>query len=414
MIQVEEAQRILLERCRQLPDEHVLALNAAGQVLREDVAGDVDSPPFDKALVDGYAVRAADATAGSVLQVVGTLVAGQVPEVPLAPRQALRIMTGAPLPPGADAVVMLERTQPVSPNEIRISQTDVAPGLNILAQGASMRRGDVVLKVGTVLRPLEIGLLAELGRTSVRVVRRPHVAILATGDELVEPDQAPGPGQIRNSNGTLLAALLENSGARVRLSAVAPDDPARLLPLVRSGLTSDLLLITGGVSTGDRDYIPSVLKDAGVQQLFHGVDLKPGKPIWCGVLEDGQRQCWVFGLPGNPVSCLVCFELFVRPVVDLLAGRGDRRADRLASARLAVAFEHQADRITYHPAVLDRPTGDVEDPFALRVYPVTWKGSADLRSLVAANALLILPRGAVRWEAGRQVNVYKFGFESSI
>ncbi|GIW93939.1 MAG: molybdopterin molybdenumtransferase MoeA [Pirellulaceae bacterium] len=400
MIEIEKAQQIVLEHARALPAEMVSLWAAAGRVLCDDVTSDSDSPPFDKALMDGYAVRAADAVAGAELDVAGSLTAGQVATCPLQPRQAVRIMTGAPVPTGADAVVMFEHTEAVGVDRVRIRQADVKVGQNILPKGASMKRGEMLLPAGRQLRPIDVGLLAEVGQTAVRVTRKPEVAILATGDELVEPEAIPQPGQIRNSNAAMLAALASTAGADARSLGIARDEPSELERLVRHGLASDVLLLTGGVSMGDRDYVPQVLERLAVRRLFHGVNVKPGKPIWCGLYEQEGRQCWVFGLPGNPVSSLVCFELFVRPALDMLCGRGDRRAERFGKARLAVPFEHRADRVTYYPATASFYDGQP------RVRPLNWKGSADLRTLADATALLVIPSGTICWPLGEEVGVY--------
>ena len=396
MLSVAEAQRIVLEHARPLrPATVPLDSSALGRVLAEDIASDLDMPPYDKALMDGYALRSTDLRDGrGELRVVEEITAGTTPRHPLGPGEASRIMTGAPIPDGADAVVMVERCT-LDGQRVSVEDRKVAPGLNLLRRAREMRRGEVVLRAGTGLRPQELGLLATVGRTSAKVHAQPTVAVLPTGDEIVEPDQTPGPGQIRNSNGPMLAAQASRGGGRAELLGVARDTRESLGEFITRGLHYDVLILSGGVSAGKLDLVPDVLEELGIRALFHKVAMKPGKPVLFGVRPrdgDGPPRL-VFGLPGNPVSSLVCFELFVRPAIRALMAL--EPGPRLVPAALAEDFAYRTDRPTYHPAKLHLgPAGCV-------VRPVAWFGSPDLRGIGAANAFVVLPEGEHVHKAGQ-------------
>jgi molybdopterin molybdotransferase len=390
MLAVSEAQAIVLQHAQPLPPETVpLTPAVLGLVLAEDVASDLDMPPYDKALMDGYAVRAADLPDGrGDLVIVEEVTAGRTPQRPVGPGQATRIMTGAPLPEGADAVIMVERTRSLD-GGVRIEDSPPKPGQNILTRGREMRRGETVLRAGAVLRPQEFGLLATVGRTAIRVQPGPRVAVLSTGDEVVEAPQVPGPGQIRNGNGPMLLAQVARAGGVPHYLGIARDRPESLRPRIAEGLQAPVLVLSGGVSAGQLDLVPGVLQELGVTAHFHKVAMKPGKPVFFGT----HGSTLVFGLPGNPVSSLVCFELFVRPALRRLRGHADA-GPRLVRASLAEDFAYRTDRPTYHPACLETDAG------AWRVRPVPWFGSPDLRGLLPANAFVLFPVGDHRHRAG--------------
>jgi molybdopterin molybdotransferase len=394
MLSVCEALEIVLSKCRPLPArDAALTADNLGLVLAEDVASDLDMPPFDKALMDGFAVRCADLSATSTLPVQGEVTAGQTAPA-LAAGQAIRIMTGAPVPAGADAVIRIEDTQPAGDNGVEIRVTPAKPGQFILSRGREMRHGDVVIRSGSVLRPQELGLLATVGRISVKVVPAPSVAVLATGDELVEASATPGPGQLRNSNGPMLTAQATRTGARTKYLGIGRDDIAALLALATDGLKSSILVLSGGVSMGTKDYVPGVLQELGVEPHFHQVAMKPGKPLFFGT----RGETLVFGLPGNPVSSFCGFELFVRPAIRKMAGHAAAESE-WQEAALDEEFTHGSDRPTYHPAWLENVAG------VNRVKAVPWFGSPDLRALTKANALLFLPVGKQTFPAGRTMSV---------
>ena len=407
MLTVAAARSAVLVHARPLPPETVpLTPSMLGAVLAEDVASDLDAPPYDKSMMDGYAVRTTDLSGGrGELTVIEEVMAGQNPRLAVGERQATRIMTGAPVPSGADAVVMVERTRTADDGRVHIDDPALQPGRNIVTRGREMRRGDTVLRAGAVLRPQEFGLLAAVGRTTAAVVPSPRVAVLPTGDELVEPAETPGPAQIRNSNGPMLLAQIARAGGRPHPLGVARDRLDSLRPLVAEGLDYDVLLLSGGVSAGKLDLTPDVLREAGVVAHFHKVEMKPGKPLFFGTRErpDGRPTTLVFGLPGNPVSTFVCFELFVRPALRRLRGLPDTD-EATVTAALAEDFDYRTDRPTYHPARLE--VGD--DGWRVRAVP--WFGSADLRGLLEMDALVVLPAGDHRHAAGTRLPVVRLAF----
>jgi molybdopterin molybdotransferase len=387
MLEVAAALEIVLGRAAPLPSEVVPLPRAAGRVLAEPVASDIDSPPYTKALMDGYAIRSADTGSGTTLTVIEEVAAGRMPTRVVGPGEATRIMTGAPIPDGADAVIPHEETETTG-RTVRLSRA-VKAGESILPRGREMRAGEVVVPAGTRLKPQAIGLLAAVGRTSVSVHRAPRLAILATGDELVEAADRPGPGQIRNSNGPMLSALASRAGAVVEYLGIAPDERDGLRRLVARGLDSaDAFVLAGGVSAGKFDLVPEVLKELGVTAHFHKIRLKPGKPLLFG----SRESTLVFGLPGNPVSSFVGFELFVRPALRKMMGDAIP-GPTFVPVPLAVPFAAKNDRPTYAPARLETTN-------AFRVRPGNWFGSADLRGLLTADALVSIPAGSVELAAG--------------
>lgn len=398
-ISVAEALSLVMRHAPVGGTETVPLAEACGRTLAENATSDVDSPPHDKSIVDGFAVRAADLVDGRAeLVVIEEIMAGMVPRREVETGQAARIMTGAPLPTGADAVVMLERTTThdnADLRRVRIDEPAFRTSQNIVRRGAVMRRGDAVLNLGRQLRPIEIGLLAEIGRSEISVFRRPVVAVLATGNELVPHGESPESGQIRNSNGPMLAAAVARAGGVARELPIGRDDPEHLRASILAGLEADMLLISGGVSAGDLDLAPGLLRELGVEEVFHKVQLKPGKPLWFGVRR-GQRDTQVFGLPGNPVSSLVCFLLFTRPAMSRFAGFPDT-APTFIAGKLAAPFSQRGPRATFAAA---QCTWTANGPV---VAPLSSKGSGDLRALADANALAHFPPGDREFAAGEAI-----------
>ena len=351
--------------------------------------------------MDGYAVVASDIVPGVELSILEEVTAGDVPTKPVTSGTATRIMTGAPIPEGADAVVMVERTELVGEDSttVRIDTDNSQPGQNIMPRGESVRCGDVVLRIGSMIRPIEMGVLAECGATEISAYPKPSVAILSTGNELVAAETRPKAGQIRNSNGPMLEALVQRAGNAAVNLGVGRDDRDELERLVRRGLDEDVLVLSGGVSAGVLDLVPEVLAANGVEQVFHKVHLKPGKPVWFGIRKDPEGDKLVFGLPGNPVGSLVCFELFVRPALAGLAGQEFSGIER-RTARLATHHSRYGDRPTYFPARLFDRDGQFQ------VEPLAWKGSADLRTLADANCLALFPPRDSEFDAGEAIEVY--------
>ena len=398
MLSVSEGQAEVRRHARPLPALSVpLTPGVLGRVLAEDVASDIDMPPYDKALMDGYAVRAQDLEGGrATLQVVEEISAGMVPERSVGAKQAARIMTGAPIPPGADSVVMIERSRMLDGEQVEIEDARFAVAQNVLERGREFRQGQVVLPKGTILRPQDLGLLAAVGRTRALLFPSPEVAILPTGDEVVEPSEKLGPGQIRNSNAVTLTALVERAGGTPCYLGIARDRIEHLGPLLQEGLRKSILVLAGGVSMGKRDLVPEALQAAGVQPHFHKVEMKPGKPIFFGT----RGTTLVFGLPGNPVSAFVCFELFVRPAIRLLRGEPDP-GPKITRAILTTEFNYRTDRPTFYPVVVSEEEG------RWLIRPLPWFGSADLKGLSGANGFACLERGDHHYAAGQVLPVLR-------
>jgi molybdopterin molybdotransferase len=377
MLEVADARRIVLDNVVLPPPvARPLGPDLLGLTLAGNAVSDLDMPPFDKAMMDGFALHAVDIAAGATLRIVGEVFAGHVPTKAVGLGEAMRIATGAGIPEGADAVVMVERTE-VDGDRVRIHEAP-QKGQNIQRRAVEMRRGEIVVPAGAWLRPEEIGLLAMTGHATVRVHPRPAVAVLSTGDEIVPVDLPPGSGQIRNSNGTMLLGQIARAGGAPQSLGIAADDRQALRDKIEDGLGgADILVLSGGVSAGRADFVPSVLAELGVTALFHKVRLKPGKPLLFGRRDEKL----VFGLPGNPVSSLVCFELFVRPAIERMSNKVP--GPRFVDAALAEDVTYRTDRPTFHPARLTIEGG------RLVVRPVPWLGSADLRGVAGGNAFLV-------------------------
>jgi molybdopterin molybdotransferase len=398
MVPVEKALAIILAEARPLPDETMRLDDALSRVLAEDVPSDTDLPPFDRAAMDGYALRAADvAGAPAALEVVGEIRAGQWPDLTVGPGQAARIMTGAPLPPGADAVQQVEKTQPL--DEFRVTiLAPVAEGANVAPRGSEVRAGEIVLARGRVIDPAAVAVLASAGKARVRVSRRPLVSILVTGDEIVDVSAVPGPGQIRNSNGPSVAAQARLAGADVRLVGVAPDRQEAIEAALRAGLPADGLVVSGGVSAGDYDLVEPALVELGATFLFTKVAIKPGAPLVFGRLG----ETLVFGLPGNPVSAQVTFDLFVRPA--LLKMQGARVLGRpRVRVELRDGIRNRSGRKSHVPARV-RFEGA-----RLVARPVRSMGSGDLAAHARANALVVIEADRPQAAAGETAEAVLLG-----
>jgi molybdopterin molybdotransferase len=415
MLTIEDALRLVAEHSRPLGPRRISLSEAAGLVLAEDITSEVNSPPYDKALMDGYAVRSADREPQR--RVLEEIAAGAVPRFPLTPGTASRIMTGAPMPEGADAVVQVELTELIGDSTVFLQSVDVAPGRNMLPLGTSLRAGESVLKKGAMLRAIEIAVLAEIGRDRVTVIPRPKLAVLPTGNELVSIGESPASGQIRNSNGPMLVVSANRAEADAIELGIARDNRHELARLIEQGLASDVLVLSGGVSAGKFDLVPQVLAELGVEQIFHKIALRPGKPLWFGVKQKADRRVLVFALPGNPVSSLVCFELFVRPAIAALAGRGFAEAATV-QAKLTHAYEHAGGRAACLPALVteteDAPRSSARTgpqrmvmgpPSDLRVQVLPWHGSADIFTLTRANALAHFKAEKQSFASGATISV---------
>ncbi len=398
MLSVDEALAAIAPHAHPLGPVELPLSAALGLVLAEDIASDIDSPPYDKAMMDGFAVVADDTT--DVRKIVGEIMAGDPATGEVTPGTAIRIMTGAPIPAGATAVIPVEQTEITPEGKVRLLSA-VTPGKHIMPRASAMRVDQIVLRAGTRVGTMQTALLAEVGAATVKVIPPPRVAILATGNELVPCGEMPSEAQIRNTNGPTLVAAVTAAGAHPVEFPIARDELETTRNRIRQGLACDVLIVTGGVSAGVKDLVPQALADCGVRQVFHKVNLKPGKPIWFGVTDD-KRPKLVFGLPGNPVSGLVCFRLFVRPVLErLMARRQSLTLDTIA-AELAESYTHRGGRETFRPAhVTFDPTAATFPQVTLP----TWQGSADLAGMAAANGLLRLPPIDAELAAGDKVEV---------
>ncbi len=431
VLSFEQARETVLKYCEQMAppaSETVSLLESLGRVLALPIQADRNFPPFPRATRDGYAVRAADLnTLPATLRVVGQVKAGANFDRTVHAGEAVEIMTGAAVPAGADAVVMVEYTSAKSAaerGEVEVQvQRAVAAGENIVPAGAEAQAGQEILSQGMRLGPSQIAMAAGAGQTKIMVYHRPHVAILATGDELVELSKSPGPFQIRNSNSYSLAAQVTVAGGEAMRLPVAPDEPRKLATLIHAGLAADLLLISGGVSMGKFDLVEAVLKKLGAEFSFTGALIQPGRPVVFGEialsgvsngagkvrrpLDRGaiekektlsRRKIPFFGLPGNPISAMVCFDLFARPLLDALGGAAPSRL-QVVKARLRKAVKTKTGLTRFLPAVVSGGTFEPE------VEALAWQGSGDLLASARANCYLVVPPDRDSMAGGEMVSI---------
>lgn len=368
--------------------EDVALLDAAGRVIAQTVAADRDYPPFSRSARDGFAVRARDIP--GQLRIIGEVRAGQSFAGEVHAGQAVEIMTGAPLPSGADAVVMVEHTTKAG-DDVQVDRT-LALGENISPKGCEARATEVLLEPGRRLGFADIALLATVGRSQVRVFRKPQVAILATGDEIVEVSDQPLEYQIRNSNTQSLAVQVIRAGGCPNVLPVARDTYASTRELIENGLHSDLLLLSGGVSAGKYDIVERVLADLGAEFFFDRVLIQPGQPL---VFGKAQGR-FFFGLPGNPASTMVTFEIFARAAVELLSGQKESLLP-LLSTRLSRDFRQKTGLTRFLPAIVSNDGASVT--------PLSWQGSGDVPAIARANAFLVTQPDREAWSAGDPIQV---------
>jgi molybdopterin molybdotransferase len=391
VISLNEAIDLVLAEVRPLPAEQVPLLEALGRTAAADVVSPEDVPSFDNSAMDGFAARGsdlADVAGGDGLAIVAEIPAGRVAAEPLGPGDAARIMTGAPLPTGADTVVQVEHTEE---RDGRVFvRTAPAVGKNVRHAGEDVRRGDVVLPRGAPLGPAELGILASIGVERLPVARRPRVAILATGSELVPLGRPLGPGQIRNSNSFAAWGQTLAAGAEPVLLGIAPDDRDETRRLISLALDEDVTITSGGVSVGDYDFVKQVEDELGVERRFWGVATKPGKPLAFGV-RDGRL---VFGAPGNPVAAMVGFELYVRPALLAMQGRRDIWRPWL-TAVAAEPVKPTKDRVEVRRCLLAR-----DERGGWRFTTTGPQGSGILRSMVLADGLVFVPSAHAGGRAG--------------
>ncbi len=388
IISFEEAYDIVLRNVLETGTESVSFIESLGRILAEDIASDMDMPPFNKSTVDGFACRKEDL--GHDLEILETIAAGMQPSKEISDKQCSRIMTGAPLPEGADLVFMVEDSV-ILPSG-KVSYNGSFTKENIAYKGEDIKQGDLVLRKGKLIKPQDVAVMASVGFTSVRVSRKPLVAVISSGDELVEPFIKPGVSQIRNSNAYQLLAQLLRAGALGKYYGIAKDDKEATYQLVKQAIAEcDIVLLTGGVSMGDFDFIPAVLERAGVKILFSRINIQPGKPTTFGI----HPNAFVFGLPGNPVSTFTQFELLVRPLICKMMGYDLKPFS--VNIPMKVSFSRRlADRQAFIPVII---TSDG------LVSPVEYHGSAHISSLSLADGIISLESGKKSIEKGEIVNV---------
>jgi molybdopterin molybdotransferase len=399
-----DASRIVREHANRLagtpphPPQLTSLFDSLGRVLAEPVYADRDQPPFPRSTRDGFACRAADLAAGLPLTIIGLIRAGEAGPTAISAGQAVEIMTGAPVPDGADCVIMVEHAQRNGDTLTLTHGRSLASGENIVPRGAEAQAGAVILPQGTRISAPQVAAAAACGASQLSLFAQPRVAIVATGDELVEVDQEPLVHQIRNSNSYSLAAQILAAGAEPMQLPIARDELRRLEAVIRSALHADLLLLSGGVSMGKYDLVEEVLLALGAEFFFTGALIQPGKPVVFGRLAVEDRQIYFFGLPGNPVSTMVTFLLFVEPLLGALCGDACR-GPRFAQARLASDVKVKTGLTRFLPARLRSVSTDVT------VEPVAWQGSGDLASTSRSNCFLVVPADRPHLAAGETVAV---------
>ena len=382
------------------PTEQLAVLDAIGRVLAEDIFADRDFPPFPRATRDGYALHAADLlTSPANLRVVGQIKAGAgVPAFgPIQRGTCAEIMTGAAVPLGVNAIVMVEYTAPSGPGSVEITRA-VKPGENIVPAGSEARAGQLLLERGTRISYPQIAVAAAVGNAEISVYAKPRVAILSTGDEVVCVRFSPGTHQIRNSNSYSLAAQVFTAGAVPEQLPIAPDERSGLRALIELGLRSDLLLISGGVSMGKFDLVEEVLRELEAEVFFTGALIQPGKPIVFGRISKNNHHKYFLGLPGNPISTMVTFELFARPLIDALSGAAPSPLI-FAKARIKAELNPKPGLTRFLPAIL---SGGHANP---QVELVGWQGSGDIVSMARANCFIVIPPDRERIASGEDVAI---------
>ncbi len=408
ILSFEDARRVVQEHTKKIVSPQTEAaelLDCAGRTLAENILADRDLPPFPRATRDGYAVRSADLVSiPSTLHVIGEVKAGEklenIPSL-TASGQAAAIMTGAPVPGGADSVVMVEFTN-LHEQTVEVTRGVVA-GENVVPRGAEAVKRTILVPRGFRLNDASIALAASVGQSTLQVYKKPSVAILTTGDEIVNIDTEPGPTQIRNSNGYSLAVQATRAGGIPVLLPIAPDEPGMLRKLIEQGLQSDLLLLTGGVSMGRYDLVKQVLSELHAEFFFTGAKIQPGRPVVFGRYSADRsssdaKSTYFFGLPGNPVSTMVTFELFVRPILEALAGMTPR-ALTFAKAKLNSEIRVRRGLKRFLPAMI---SGEFDD---CRVELVRWQGSGDVAATARADCYIVVPPDVERIAAGEFVSV---------
>ncbi len=397
MIEYEQALKKVLNSAYQLPSESVSLIKSLNRILAEGIRARENIPPFQKATMDGYAVRAQDTTGASEenpveLEIIADLPAGKVLKSALKEKCAIKIMTGAPLPEGADAVVMVEDTEKKG-KKVLVKKA-VKPGENIGEAGEDVKKDELIIPAGEKIRPPQMGMLASLGFSRVKVAKKPKVAVIATGSEIVEPGSRLSPGKIRNANGYSLYALSLRAGADAKYLGIAGDKKSELRAKISQTKGFNLVLLSGGVSVGEYDLVKDQLKGFGVEQVFWQVRIKPGKPVFFGK----KKNQLIFGLPGNPVSSMVTFYLFVRPALDKMLGKKQIGLKK-GRAILAQDLKLKPGRVQFLRGSLTKE-GIVRQ---VSIFPNQKSGV--LKSMVKSNVLVMVPAHIEEMEQGEEVEI---------
>jgi len=382
-------------RSREPQIESVPLLNSLGRILAQEIVADRDYPPFHRSIRDGYAVRAADSHLGTTLRCIGELKAGDTPAMSVPPGTCIQIMTGAALPEGADAVIMIEHTERVG--DVVTLDRAVSSGQNVVPRGSEQSAGKLVLAKGTRLGFAQLAAAAQVGAAGIAVYRKPRIAILSTGDEVVDFTTTPGPFQIRNSNSVSLTAQSASLHAEPIVLGNARDSEDHLRAKISEGLAADALVLSGGVSAGKYDLVEPVLREFGAEFVFDAVAIRPGKPVVFAICKEKS----VFGLPGNPVSTMVTFDLFVRPAIEILSGT--------LPSSLAFFEAILTERMKEKPGLTHFLPATFKHGSPPQVTPLRWQGSGDTIAMSRANCLLVIPPDRENIESGERVHVLPRG-----
>jgi molybdopterin molybdotransferase len=400
MIKIEEALKIILDTVIDLKIERIERKNVFGKVLAEDIFAAMDIPPFDKSAMDGFAVRSEDvAGIRCILKIKENIPAGKVSSYVLQKGECAKIMTGAPLLAGADAVVKIENTNQLSTTEVEILKNienieKIEKLENICKQGEDIKKNELVLKKGTIIKAPEIATLACFGKNMVDVYKFPKIAVISTGDEIVDFSETVNIGKIRNTNAPMMISLLENLGCNVDYLGLAKDNEEDLTQVIKKGLNYDILIISGGVSMGDYDLVPQILKNLNSKILFHNVCIKPGKPLLFGTVNNTK----IFGVPGNPVSNFTTFYVFLRPLIQKMSGNNSCNIEYI-NAKISVDIVNKSGRVSFIPAVFNIKDGEYE------VSPLKINGSADILACSGCNCFIVLDDTVQKIQKFSQVKV---------
>ena len=394
MLNYTQALDLVLSHTVPRPCVEVPLADSLGRILQEDLVADRDFPPFDRVCMDGYAVNSADyQKSGQMFDLLPAQMAGDQPTKPSSSNQAIPVMTGAPIPEGMDAVIMVENSSK-SGTQVSFNNDSVKSGLAIAPQGEDAKAGDVKIQKGCFVTPSVIAFAASVGKTSLQVSKKVKIAVMSTGTEVVDPADTPKPWQIRDANGPALVAWASSMGAQVIFLGRAIDDEASLTEMITEGLAADILLLSGGVSMGEKDLIPPLLRSLKVEEIFHKAKIKPGKPIWFGKSEG----CYVFGLPGNPVSAQAGAKLFVEPLLLSILGHKSPKS-KWVQLEIGECFKKKTDREQFVPAL-------IRDS---KLYPVPLRGSGDFSNLAQAQGMFQVPGDVFELETGTSVNFMFWG-----